>query len=116
VVTAQSPEFSIRALIGSDSIRLFAGVNDYYMYTAAPTDTDGIFIFTGELENFYKIKPVFDKEGGVIETLGKLIEENRSLNEFVDTTEYYNMFEKFVFQTQGLIKHEDEKAAKAMED
>ncbi|WP_462264958.1 AAA family ATPase [Mucilaginibacter sp.] len=67
-----------------------------------------LFIFTGELENFYKIKPNLDKEAGVIETLSKLIEENRPLRDFIDTTEYYNMFEKFIFQTQALTKAEGE--------
>jgi putative ATP-dependent endonuclease of OLD family len=64
-----------------------------------------IFIFTGELENFYKIKPSLDKEGGVIETMGKLIEDSQSLEEYVEISEYYSMLIHFVKSTFNLERY-----------
>ncbi len=51
-----------------------------------------IFIFSGELENLYIQKPLFDKEAGVIETLGKIIEESKSIKDFVNIDEYFDLF------------------------
>lgn len=64
-----------------------------YLETICKND---IFIFTGELENFYIVKPSLDKEGGVIETMGKLIEDSKSIEYYVDTEEYNSMFKQFV--------------------
>lgn len=64
-----------------------------------------LFIFTGELENFYIVKPSLDKEGGVIETMGKLIEESKPLNHFVKLDEYNNLFYKFVISVFNLHEY-----------
>lgn len=66
-----------------------------------------VFIFSGELENFYKIKPTFTKEAGVIETLGKLIEQTASIKEYVNTNEYYDLFFNFVYLNQNLIEYKE---------
>lgn len=55
-----------------------------------------IYIFSGELEKFYKEKPTLDKEGGVIETMGKIIDSGKSINEFFDVSEYYPVFKRVV--------------------
>ncbi len=60
-----------------------------------------VFLFTGELEKFYKIKPALDKEGGVIETIGNIIETGKSISEFFDTTEYYPVFKAIVEKCIG---------------
>jgi putative ATP-dependent endonuclease of OLD family len=70
-------------------------------------ETFNIYIFTGELEHFYKKKPVFDKEAGVIETLGALIEQNKPLEDFIMLDEYFLMFSNFISLTQGLTVYEE---------
>ncbi|WP_121355722.1 ATP-dependent nuclease [Flavisolibacter nicotianae] len=55
-----------------------------------------VFVFTGELENFYLQSPAFTKEAGVVETMGKVIEQQKPLSEYVDVTEYFNLFEVFI--------------------
>jgi putative ATP-dependent endonuclease of OLD family len=58
-------------------------------------ETINVFIFSGELENLYRISPSFDKEAGVIETMGKIIETSNELSEYVNCSEYFNVFELF---------------------
>lgn len=60
-----------------------------------------IYIFSGELENFYKVPPKFDKEAGVLETIGNMIEQNRPITDFVNTDEYEALFRFFL---QKIIK------------
>lgn len=55
-----------------------------------------IYIFSGELENFYKVTPKFDKEAGVLETIGNMIEQNKPLTDFVNTDEYDALFRFFL--------------------
>ncbi len=66
---------------------------------------EDIFIFTGELENFYIENPSFDKEGGVIQTLGRLLEESKTISELVDISEYLELFENFVSLNLGFKRH-----------
>lgn len=67
-----------------------------------------IFVFSGELENFYLNKPTFDKEAGVIETLGKLIEQSKGINEFVNIEEYYALLSHFCKSQLGLQEYKEE--------
>lgn len=55
-----------------------------------------IFILTGELENFYIIKPKFTKEGGVIETISRQMEENKTIDEFVKIDEFVDALKIFI--------------------
>lgn len=55
-----------------------------------------IYIFSGELENFYKVKPKFDKEAGVLETIGNMIEQNKPISDFINTEEYNELFTFFL--------------------
>ncbi len=63
-----------------------------------------IFIFSGELEHFYIVPPTFSKEGGVVETMGNVIENNTPLSDFVSVSEYYKLFECFLEKVLGLKK------------
>jgi len=65
----------------------------------------GIFIFSGELEGFYKVMPHFDKEAGVIETLGMLIENSKHINEYINTDEYYSLLLDFVLTNWTLREY-----------
>lgn len=59
--------------------------------------THHIFIFSGELEHFYKVKPAkSDKEGGMIKILGQMIEENKSIEYFLEISEYKEMLKLFI--------------------
>lgn len=55
-----------------------------------------IHILTGELENFYKITPKFSKEGGVIEIISKRMEENKTIDEFVNIDEFIEALKIFI--------------------
>ncbi len=57
---------------------------------------ENIFILTGELEDFYIKTPKFKKEAGVIETIGKSMEENKPITEYVDHEEFYELFKLFI--------------------
>jgi len=61
-----------------------------------------VFVFSGELENFYIQPPTFTKEAGVVETIGKVIANDTALSQFVDVTEYFNLFDCFVNRFLGL--------------
>ncbi len=67
-----------------------------------------VFVFSGELENFYLNKPTFDKEAGVIETLCKLIEQSKGINEFVNIEEYYALLSHFCKSQLGLQEYKEE--------
>jgi putative ATP-dependent endonuclease of the OLD family len=54
-----------------------------------------IFLFSGELEHFYIEQPKFDKEAGVLETLGKCIEHGVELSEYVEVKEYFDLLDFF---------------------
>lgn len=60
---------------------------------------ESIFIFTGELEDFYIESPQSTKEAGVIETIGKIISTKKQLNNFLNTSEYEEMFTTFFDKT-----------------
>lgn len=55
-----------------------------------------IFILPGELESFYKIKPKYDKEGGVIETISSMLESEQDIDCFVNTEEFIKIFDIFI--------------------
>ncbi|MBX9852405.1 MAG: hypothetical protein K2X86_11690 [Cytophagaceae bacterium] len=74
---------------------------------------NGIFIFNGELENLYIEKPSFDKEAGVIETLGKIIEQSKTIDNFLELQQYNNLLALFVFYTWGLKEYKEKVATKA---
>jgi len=63
----------------------------------------GIHILTGELENFYKMKPKFSKEPGVIETISKQIEENKTIEDYIEIDEFVNALKVF---TKNCLKLE----------
>lgn len=56
----------------------------------------GIHILTGELEDFYKVKPKFSKEPGVIETISKQIEENKTIEDYIEIDEFVNALKVFI--------------------
>jgi putative ATP-dependent endonuclease of the OLD family len=60
-----------------------------------------IFILSGELENFYKIKPKCSKEQGVLETISCLLESGQDIDDFVHTDEFLKVFDIF---TRELLK------------
>lgn len=46
----------------------------------------GIFILTGELEDFYKIRPQFSKEQGVLEIINMC--EDKKISEYIEIDEF----------------------------
>ena len=73
-------------------------------YLLKLSDDNNINILTGELENFYKEKPKFSKEAGVIETLSKLMEENKRIEEYVEIDEYVNALKRFIKNCLQLVE------------
>lgn len=65
-------------------------------YISKLSKEKGIFILTGELENFYKITPKFSKEGGVIETISRQMEENKTIDEYVKIDEFVDALKIFM--------------------
>jgi putative ATP-dependent endonuclease of the OLD family len=57
--------------------------------------SNNIFLFSGELENLYIEQPKFDKEAGVLETLGKCIEYESDLSKYVKLNEYFDLLDYF---------------------
>lgn len=104
-INSKSKYKSIEQIEGEDLIK---EVSDFLI----ECHDQNLFIFTGELENFYIIKPIYDKEGGVIETLGKLIEEQRPISDYVDLSEYYSLFFNFLSLTQNLKEFVEGEPAK----
>lgn len=62
----------------------------------------GVFILKGELEDYYKIKPTYPKEYGVIETISKSIEDNKKISEYIITDEFEEMFLYFLKLCLGI--------------
>lgn len=97
----------ISKIFGTSKYKYIAELNDKDLesevakYLESLTN-DNIYIFSGELENFYKVKPLFDKEGGVIETMGKIIEGNQTIEDFVECKEYICMLRLFIEKCLGL--------------
>jgi PKD repeat protein len=46
----QEPQFLFAGKLGADSVKLFAGINEYYMFTTFEKDSGGRFILSGELK------------------------------------------------------------------
>ena len=65
-------------------------------YISKLSKDSNIHILTGELEHFYKEKPTFTKEGGVIETISKLMDESKMIDEYVETDEFVNGLKVFI--------------------
>ncbi|WP_266363287.1 ATP-dependent nuclease [Tellurirhabdus rosea] len=55
-----------------------------------------IFIFSGELEDFYTVAPFSKKEAGVIETIGKIISTGNPLSSYLNIEEYTEMLSMFL--------------------
>lgn len=47
-------------------------------------------------EIYYKEKPNYPKEAGVIETISKQIEENRKIDEYIEIDEYVDALKIFI--------------------
>jgi len=73
-------------------------------YLLKLSDDNNINILTGEQENFYKEKTKFSKEAGVIETLSKLMEENKRIEEYVEIDEYVNALKRFIKNRLQLVE------------
>lgn len=69
---------------------------DIKEYISKLSKEKGIFILTGELENFYIIKPKFTKEGGVIEIISRKMEENKTIDEFIKIDEFIDALKIFI--------------------
>ena len=82
-----------KSIVDINDVDLKQNIEDYLLKLSKD---NGIHILTGELEHFYKEKPKFDKEGGVIEVLSKRMEEDRSIGEYVKTDEFDNALRIFV--------------------
>lgn len=65
--------------------KLEASIREYILRLSKEK---GIFILSGELENFYIEKPKLEKEGGVIELISKRMEENKTIDKFVKIDEF----------------------------
>lgn len=65
-------------------------------YLSSLSKENGICLLTGDLEHFYKEKPEFDKEAGVIETISKSMEENKIIQEYVEIDEFFNALKIFI--------------------
>ncbi|MDD4530688.1 MAG: hypothetical protein PHO80_04020, partial [Candidatus Gracilibacteria bacterium] len=67
----------------------------------------GIFLLDGELEDYYLEgkKPSKNKEGGVIEIVGKIIEENKKITDFVDISQIKE-FLLFLAKKERILKEE----------
>ncbi len=57
---------------------------------------NNIFILEGKLENYYKVKPVAEKEQGVIETISKMIEAGDTLSAYLETAEFEEILKTFL--------------------
>jgi predicted ATP-dependent endonuclease of OLD family len=64
-------------------------------YISDLSNENRICLLTGELEHFYKAKPEFDKEAGVIETISKSMEEDKTIQEYVEIDEFINALKIF---------------------
>lgn len=82
-----------KSIMDIKNVDLKPKIEDYILKLSKD---NGIHILTGELEHFYKEKPKFDKEGGVIEVLSKRMEEGRLIGEYVKTDEFDNALKRFV--------------------
>lgn len=60
----------------------------------------GIFILTGELEDFYKIRPQFSKEQGVLEIINMC--EDKKISECIKTDEFEEALNIFITQNLHL--------------
>ncbi len=65
--------------------------------------TFNIYIMEGELENLYKEKPRATKEQGVLETLDKALEQNRTIGSFINVTPI-NDFLKDILTENNIVK------------
>jgi putative ATP-dependent endonuclease of OLD family len=72
-------------------------------YISNLSKEEEIYILTGELENFYKKIPEFTKEAGVIETISRRMEENKTIDEYVKIDEFVDAFKIF---TKNCLKLE----------
>lgn len=72
-------------------------------YISKLSNESSICLLTGELEHFYKEKPKFDKEAGVIETISKSMEEKKTIQEYVEIDEFINALKTF---TKNCLKLE----------
>lgn len=77
-------------------------------YISKLSEENRIHILTGELEDFYRLAPKYDKEQGVIEILSTAIEENNNISEYVKIDEFVNALEFFVENILKLELVEDE--------
>lgn len=59
------------------------------------SEENRICLLSGELEHFYKEKPEFNKEAGVIETISKSMEENKTIQEYVEIDEFVSALNIF---------------------
>lgn len=81
-------------------------------YLTELLEQEGIGILTGELENFYLDTPKHGKEVGVIETISKLMESaNKEISDYVDVSEFRNIFNSFIRNCLKLDTVEDIKNA-----
>ena len=85
-------------------------------YISKLSEENRIHILTGELEDFYHLKPTYDKEQGVIEILSTAIEENKTISEYVKIDEFVNALEFFVENILKLELVEDENKNKKIID
>lgn len=68
--------------------------------------TFNIFLLEGELEDLYKEKPKNKKAQGVLETLNKVIEENKKISDFIHTSPLKDILIQIAEQ-QGLLLQKD---------
>jgi putative ATP-dependent endonuclease of OLD family len=69
---------------------------DIKKYISKLSKESCIHIFSGELENFYKYKPKFTKEAGVIEIISRRMEENKTIDEYVKIDEFVDPLKIFI--------------------